>query len=283
MRKLPFARRQEIIEMLKKADYVDADQLSKQFDVSYMTINRDLQELDEQGIIKRVRGGAHAVNKSLYPHNPVNYDYEGGVKLGKKIAPYFDLSIEERFNLSKEKKQKISEYAASLVDDGDVIGMDPSTTILHMCSFLMNKRITVVTTSLMVALQFASSNTVTVILPAGRLRKRSISIIDSGLDETLNKVHMDKCFISSHALSENEGLMDLTMEESDAKRKLISRSSKVYVLVDNTKIDKTASFNICKPDKMDYLITNSKSTLTSEQVECLKNYEDAGVNIVYTE
>ena len=61
MKKLPYARKQQIIEMLKTNDFVDADELSKQLNVSYMTINRDLNELQKQGIAKRVHGGAQSI------------------------------------------------------------------------------------------------------------------------------------------------------------------------------------------------------------------------------
>lgn len=282
MKKLPYARKQQIIEMLKTNDFVDADELSKQLNVSYMTINRDLNELQKQGIAKRVHGGAQSIEnhqKSLVT-GAIKYSK---IDEKKKVIPYFDLTIEERFNIMTEEKQRIAEMAAKFVNDGDVIGMDSSTTILHMCNFLLNKKITVVTTSLMVALQFASSKTVTVILPAGRLRKRSYSIIDSGLDETLKKIHMDKCFLSSHALSGEDGLMDLTMEESDSKRKLIERSNELYVLVDHTKIDKTASFKICNFDEMDSLIIDKKSIKGKEKSTCIKKCIKNKVKIIYAD
>ena len=56
MKTLPYARKQEILEMLKENEFVDVDQLSKKFEVSYMTINRDLKELEESGAVSRVYG-----------------------------------------------------------------------------------------------------------------------------------------------------------------------------------------------------------------------------------
>lgn len=281
MKTLPYARKQEILEMLKENEFVDVDQLSKKFEVSYMTINRDLKELEESGAVSRVYGGVKAAENHT-PFSVGSPQKAKPVPPGEEIRPYFDLTIEERFNKCIQYKQAIAEKAAEFVEEGDVIAMDPSTTVLHMCTFLQNKNITVVTTSIMVALQFSNSKSVTVIIPGGILRKPSLSVIGSQLEDTLDRVVVNKCFLSSHAFSFENGLTDLTIEESDAKKKLISRSSKVYVLVDNTKINYNASFNVCKWREIDAVLTDSEDNLTAEQKNCLKKYKERGVDIIYS-
>ncbi|MGN1011555.1 MAG: DeoR/GlpR family DNA-binding transcription regulator, partial [Clostridia bacterium] len=234
MKTLPYARKQEILEMLKENEFVDVDQLSKKFEVSYMTINRDLKELEESGAVSRVYGGVKAAEGNASALHISPSAAKSGISAANtEEKPYSDLTIEERFKISLKAKQSIAKRAAELVQNGDVIAMDPSTTVIHMCTFLQDKNIIVITTSLMVALQFSNSKSVQVMMPGGSIRKPSLSVVGPLMEDMLDEVVIDKCFLSSHAISFENGLTDLTVEESDSKKKLLKRSKKVYVLVDN--------------------------------------------------
>ena len=280
MKTLPYARKQEILEMLKENEFVDVDQLSKKFEVSYMTINRDLKELEESGAVSRVYGGVKAVEAAAIPPS---VNIQGDISAAKvDEIPYSDLTIEERFKKSLKYKQAIAKKAAELVSDGDVIAMDPSTTVLHMCTFLQDKNITVVTTSLMVALQFSNSKSVQVVIPGGAVRKSSLSIVGPLMEDILEGMIINKCFLSSHAISFENGLTDLTIEESDAKRKIAKRSAKIFVLVDHTKVGHDASFSVCKWPDITAIITDSKSAFEESRKIHLDRFEEKGVEIIYS-
>ena len=281
MKTLPYARKQEILEMLKENEFVDVDQLSKKFEVSYMTINRDLKELEESGAVSRVYGGVKAAEGTAIPPS-VNISQSKISAENTDETPYFDLTIEERFKKSLKLKQAIAKKAAQLVADGDVIAMDPSTTVLHMCTFLQDKNITVVTTSLMVALQFSNSKSVQVVMPGGSVRKSSLSIVGPLMEDLLEDMVINKCFLSSHAISFENGLTDHTIEESDAKKKIARRSAKTFVLVDSTKVGENASFTVCKWPEITAIITDSKSGFDDKKREHLKKFEEKGVEIIYS-
>lgn len=279
MKTLPYVRKQETLEMLKKNDFVHVNQLSEKFQVSYMTINRDLKELEEDGAVTRVYGGvtlASANNGSSLLNGQAKRHGDND-----PISPYYDLTIEERFNKSLEYKQAIAEKAAEYVNEGDVIALDPSTTTLHMCPYLQDKNITVVTTSIMVTLQFSTSKTVQVLLTGGVLRKSSLSLVNIQSGDILDSIVINKCFLSSHAISFENGLTDLTLEESESKNVLIQRSKEVFVLVDSSKICYDASFSVCNKREIDTIITDSKSNLAENQIRCLKQFSDYGSNIVF--
>ena len=283
MKTLPYARKQEILEMLKENEFVDVDQLSKKFEVSYMTINRDLKELEESGAVSRVYGGVKAAEGNA----PTLHISPSAAKSGTSAEvaeekPYYDLTIEERFKISLKAKQSIAKRAAELVQNGDVIAMDPSTTVIHMCTFLQDKNIIVITTSLMVALQFSNSKSVQVMMPGGSIRKPSLSIVGPLMENMLDEVVIDKCFLSSHAISFENGLTDLTVEESDSKKKLLKRSKKVYVLVDNTKVGHDASFSVCKWPEIAAIITDSGTALSEEKKNHLDRFSEKGVEVIYT-
>lgn len=281
MKTLPYARKQEILEMLKENEFVDVDQLSKKFEVSYMTINRDLKELEESGAVSRVYGGVKAAEGTAIPLS-VNISQGDISAANVDEIPYFDLTIEERFKKSLKYKQAIAKKAAQLVFDGDVIAMDPSTTVLHMCTFLQDKNITVVTTSLMVALQFSNSKSVQVVMPGGAVRKPSLSIVGPLMEDFLEGMVINKCFLSSHAISFENGLTDLTIEESDAKKKIAKRSAKTFVLVDHTKVGHDASFSVCKWKDISAIITDSKSAFEENRKKHLERFEEKGVEIIYS-
>lgn len=266
MKKLPYARRQELLELLKQHDFVDIEQLTKRFNVSSMTIHRDIDELERTGMVSRIYGGVT-------------------IAQSEKAEPQFllqhDLTIEERFKVSMESKQAIAKKAASFVCDGDMIGMDPSTTTLHMCTYLNERNITVVTNSISVALQFSGSPTVGVVLIGGVLRKSALTLHGPRINDMIRHYNLSKCFLSASSLSFRGGLTDLSGEEPEAKRNLIDRSAQVYVLADSTKLCRVSPFVVCEHEAMTALITNKNDALTEEQRGCLTSYEQSGVKVIY--
>ena len=277
--RLPYARKQRILEQLKTNDFVKTEQLARDLNVSYMTVYRDIMELEHNGEVVRVHGGA----KSLLQETE-HSDAENSVgPLSAVLQAYGDLTIEERFRKEVKYKQAIAKAAAEFVNDGDIIALDPSTTLLHMCPHLMEKEIIVVTTSLSVALQFSASKSVTVIMCGGMVRRKSLNIVGPYLSSTLRHVNIDKCFVSSRAFNLKSGLTDMTIEESDAKRQLIDSSRELYVLVDNTKLNKEASFSVCGVDEIKTVITDSRAQKTPDNAQMLEACREAGCRVICAE
>lgn len=278
MKELPYTRQKKIVEQLNKNDCVKIEQLAKDFNVSNMTIYRDILQLEKSGDAIRVYGGVKAVNKMS--KNP---EEESSVQstIPSVLKPYCDSTIEERFHRAIEAKRAIARVAASYVKDGDVIAIDPSTTTLHMCPYLLNKKITVVTTSMSVVLQFASSNHVDVIMCGGRVRKSALSIVGSLLPSVLKQIRINKCFLSSHGFTFEHGLTDMTMEESDGKKQIINRSNEVYVLIDHTKINQYAPFVVCEVDEIKKIITDSGTQKIKEKKEIMQQCVKAGCKVTY--
>lgn len=280
MKELPYTRQQQILERLNKADCVKINQLAKDFNVSPMTIYRDIEQLEKSGDALRVYGGVKAVNKMT--HNEVEESIAQNTTIPVVLQPYSDSTIEERFHYEIGAKQAIAKVAASFVKDGDIIAIDPSTTTLHMCSYLQNRKIIVVTTSIHVALQFASSKSVDVIMVGGLLRKSALSVVGTLVPCVLEQLQINKCFLSSHAFTFEHGLTDRTMEECDAKRQIIKKSNEVYVLVDHTKIGKYAPFVVCNVKDMDGIITDYEVQKTDKGKEAMRKCIEAGCKVTYT-
>lgn len=273
IKKLPYVRRKEILDILKQNDFVDLRCLSEQLAVSYMTIHRDIEELERTGEVSRVYGGVKISGGKEKTAKETSFPF--------KLST--DLTIEERFDELIESKRMIARKAASLVREGDIIGMDPSTTTLHMCAYIGNMNITVFTTSLMVALQLSSSPSVKIILTGGLLRKPSMSLRAFNPQFADLGIHLNKCFLSSKAISFKNGLTDLTIEEPESKRLLARHSMETFVLVDHSKIGNTANYRVMDFSEMTAIITDSSKTLNRDQLDCLDNYREHKVQILFSD
>lgn len=279
MKRLPYARQQKILEQLNSLEQHEClkiEELARDFNVSNMTIYRDIEQLEKSGDAQRVHGGVRPAGREFPEAEETSALSSPGI-----LPAYRDSTIEERFRREIESKRAIAQAAAGYVHDGDVIAIDPSTTTLCMCSCLMEKRITVVTTSINVVLQFASSKTVSVILCGGTIRKSALSVVGPLVPEVLNRVRISKCFVSSHAFAYEQGLTDMTMEECEAKRHLMRGCREVYVLLDHTKINQYAPFVVCTPLDINMIITDSKASQDREKRAILRKCADDGVSIVY--
>lgn len=258
MSDFPYIRRKKIIDILGQNDYADVTYLSHLFNVSEMTIRRDLEKLEKDGEIVRVYGGAKIKTKSAY-----------------------EATIEERLNINNKEKMEIAKKAAELIEDGDVIAFDASTTALEVSKLIKDRqKLTVITNNINIAIELSNATNITVILLGGFLKGKSLSLIGASIRKSLEAMYIDKAFISSKALNFKEGLTDATIEEGEAKQAMIEKANKVYVLVDHTKIEKLSFFRVCGKEKIDKIITDRLEPLTQEQEKCLEDYREQGIEVI---
>lgn len=249
-----YERRNIIKDDIENKGSVDIEQLSNQFSVSQMTIRRDLKVLENEGIIKRTMKGAIPVNDNS-----------------------IDDTLRLRLSQNKAEKIAIARYAANLINNDDVIIIDASTTALELCKFIMDKSITVITNSLSVAVALSSSSHVNVIVLGGTLRRGSLSLIGHEVVENFERYNINKAFISSKALSYDEGLTDINMFEVETKKAAIKKSSQVIVLLDHTKINKTSLLKVCDIQQITRVITCDSDDFTQEDRALLKECQKNGI------
>lgn len=258
MSNLPYIRRKKIIDILGQNKYADVSILSSMFNVSEMTIRRDLEKLEKEGEIIRVYGGAKLITKKSY-----------------------EATIEERLNINKNEKSAMAKKAAELIEEGDVVAFDASTTTLEISKIIKTKKkLTVITNNISIAIELSDATGITVILLGGFVRRKSLSMVGASLRKYLESIYIDKAFISSKALSFNEGLTDATVEEGEAKRAMIERANKVYVVADRTKLGKVAFFQVCGKEKIDKVVTDCLEPLTKEQETCLNEFREYGTEVI---
>ena len=227
-------RRQEILAALEKTGQLSVAELSAQFDVSEVTIRGDLEALSKQGLVLRTRGGA----------------------LATSVLPEFSFDVRQQ-QFSEEKAQ-IGRAAAQLFNDGDTIALDASTSALaiipHLKSF---SELTVITYSLKVAMGLLGTPQVQVLMPGGRLRRRSIALVGQFQASSLAEFHASIGFFGARGLTIEEGLTDVALEEIQIKRTMCERCQRVVALVDSRKWGQISTTTFAPLQMLDGIITDS--------------------------
>jgi len=226
-------RRKDIVDAVGKADKLTVAQLSERFDVSEVTIRQDLQALHDQGFLLRTRGGAVSSNKMP------------------------EMSFDMRMQQNAAMKSRFGKYAAELVNDGDTIFLDASTTSHAMIPHLKKfSELTVATNSLKVALAFLDAPQIQVTLPGGHLRRESISLVGLTNDSPLPPINIQFGFFGARGLTLEEGLTDVNINEVAMKRRIIESCRQVIALVDSQKWGKVAAYTFARLPQIDRIITD---------------------------
>lgn len=243
-------RKQKIIDLLHQDKRVLVSELSRMFEVTEETIRRDLEKLEKEGIATRSYGGA-----MLNRHTNE------------------DLPYTTRNTINVEIKRDIALKAVDLVNDGDTLMIDPSSTCFE---FLKTLTELVMTVTLFfecsVLNEFASSN-LNIISTGGSLRARSLSLVGPAAQETVQKYNVDTAIISCKGMSPDKGISDSNEPECELKKHMLRHADKVILLADHTKFDKNAFVKLADWEQIDYLITDERPSDAWLQLLQGKNIE----------
>lgn len=209
-------RQQYIIEKINQNGFIKIQELVKELHTSESTIRRDLSQLEDMSVLKRVHGGAELVKK-------------------RSIEP----TILEKSTSRTSEKEAIAKEAASMIDDGDCIYLDAGTTTLAMIPFIQNKPVTVVTNGIMQAAALQESNIITYLI-GGRIKKSTNAIIGSQAINNINNYRFDKVFLGINGIHPDWGFSTPDPEEAILKRSAIDLSKEAFILADFSKFDETS-------------------------------------------
>ena len=233
---LALERRKIILEKLQEDKKVIVSQLSSLFKVSDETIRRDLELLCQDGHATKSYGGA------IFNENGT------------------DLPFNVRKLYRPAEKRKIAELVEPLINDGDKIFLDASTTAVFVArSLKTKKRLTVVTNSIEVMLELADMRDFTVISTGGRLMGEYLAFTGVRAAETLSSFRADKLIFSCKALNYNgagSGIFDSADDFSLVKQKMIAQSKTKILATDNSKFGKTAFSKITTISDIDMVVTD---------------------------
>lgn len=228
-------RKSKILNSLNRHGKVKVSDLSQEYEVSEVTIRRDLQELEEEELIKRVHGGA-VLNDNI------------------KFEPTFSEKIDKFY----DEKESIGKLAASMIVDGDTIALDAGTTTLSIARHITARNITVLTNSVDIAYELAKKQEVEVIVTGGTLRWETRAMVGPVADNTLKNFRVDKAFIGTNAICITNGLSTPNIIEANTKREIIKIAKQTIVVCDHTKFSTVSFAKIVELDSVDIIITDNQ-------------------------
>ncbi|MFE6169521.1 DeoR/GlpR family DNA-binding transcription regulator [Viridibacillus arvi] len=221
-----------ILDLLTRNGVVDLQNLVQRTKSSDSTIRRDLALLEEQGLLKRIHGGA------TLPYSKID-----------------EPNIQEKSSKNLHDKQLIAEAAASMIRDGDCIYLDAGTTISEMIPFLINKKIAVVTNGLMHVDALTSENITTYVI-GGRIKANTKAIVGSVAQENLKQYRFDKCFLGMNGIDIKFGFSTPDPEEAVLKKLAIELAEESFVLADKSKFKETFFAKVAEIENAGIITTN---------------------------
>jgi DeoR family ulaG and ulaABCDEF operon transcriptional repressor len=243
----------EITRLLNSQGFVSFKQLCDRLEASSATIRRDLERLDAEGLIDRVRGGARLKNGA----RPTPADRLVG-------APF----EENRFRHAEEKAA-IGRAAAKLCERGEAVIIDGGTTTFQMCAHLEGLNLQVLTNSLHIVGELLPQPGARVSVPGGAVFREQNIILSPFEDDGIARFHASKLFMGAAAVGPR-GLLQDDIVLIQAEQKLMDKADQLIVLVDSSKFRTSAAYLVCALDVIDTVITDAG--LQQSELDLLKSH-----------
>lgn len=227
-------RRQRLVALVEARGSARLEELSAALGVSQATIRRDLNAAGAAGRLRRVHGGAVAIDHRL-------------------DEPQFDVKAVA----AAAEKDRIAAAAVRLLDPGDTVYLDSGSTVLAAARLLHGwDRLTVVTNSLPVANELVGRGP-RLILLGGELRATSQAIVGPLTRHLLEEIHVDRAFMGTFALSLEDGLTTTDASEAYTKRLVLTRAREVILLADSSKIGTRSFVGAGRLSEVDVVVTDA--------------------------
>lgn len=230
-----YERKQTLIQLLKESQELSTSEIAKILYVSEPTVRRDLKKLEESGEIIRVHGGAK--------NQPLAADLN---------TPYFI-----REDMQNVEKSLIGQKAASLVEDGEVIFLDASSTTFNILPYLKDKKNIIVITNGAKAALLLGQMGIKNICTGGRMLKGTFAFVGYDAMQTLKRYNADKAFVSCHGLSLEGLATDKSVEENDLRLEMMAHAKQSYLLCDSSKFGKTYLHTLCNVREFTDVLSDS--------------------------
>lgn len=251
----PEDRRDDIVEFLIENGSAAVDALADTFAVSKMTIHRDLDFLEDEGLLRKVRGGATI-----------------------EASGQFESDFRYRVRIATEEKREIAEKAAQFVEPGTSVMIDDGSTSLAIIPCLLKKTpLTVITNNLEIIKQLSGRPGITLITLGGSYAKKFNGFFGVLTHNALSTLRADIALLSTSAIT-NATAYHQDQEILAVKRQMIESASKAYLMVDHQKFGKTALHVFSHLSEFDGVIVSPQLP-----TETVRNLRQEGVRLHFTE
>ncbi|OIJ93130.1 DeoR/GlpR family DNA-binding transcription regulator [Streptomyces monashensis] len=242
-------RHQRILSVLRSGGPASVAELSEQLGVSPATVRRDLVRLEEDGLLTRVHGGA--------------------------VVEEGDQPFAEVAEVRVDEKDAIAARAAAMITDGQSVLLDIGTTAYRLARHLHGRRLTVITSNLVVYEELADDEDIALVLLGGMVRREYRSLVGFLTEDNLRQLHADWLFLGTSGIRPGGQVMDTTVVEVPVKRAMIAASDRVVLLADAAKFPGTGMAKVCGPEDLDAVVTDAPVDPATRSA-----LQEAGVEVV---
>jgi len=251
---LAIERKNMILRMLQEEKKVIVADLSKKFEVTEETIRRDLEKLEAQGLAQKTYGGA-ILNEN----------------------PNADLSYTIRQKANVDKKRAIARKVAELIENGDHIMLDASSTAVFIAKELKSKKnLTIITTSIEILLELVDVSGWRVMGTGGTMKEGNLSFIGPNSEQMLENYHVDKAIVSCKGIDMKRGFTDSNEADAHIKKVILDSANTRILVADSTKFERVSFSKSCDIEDIDIFVTDTKPT-----EEWLAKFDLRNVKVLY--
>jgi len=250
-------RQAAILEKLRHSGSVNVEELSAELGASLITIRRDLDQLERDGLLQRTHGGAVSIEPLFY-------------------QPFKnDLSFQAHLEKFAEEKRRIGRAAAALIQKGETIALTPGTTTLEVIRSLpFNQNVTVVTNTVNIAMELSKRKDINVFVTGGHLRGDWFSLVGPSAIHSLQNILIHTLFIGVDGIDYEWGTSSFNEEEASLIAAMVSRSRRKIAVADHSKIGVVAGWRICETSDLDMLLTDTQAS-----DESIAEFQNRGVEV----
>jgi DeoR family ulaG and ulaABCDEF operon transcriptional repressor len=231
-------RRERILRILRQGRYAAVGDIAAVAGSSDATVRRDLAQMENEGLLRRVRGGAELM--------------EGAARSVGAI----ELPLEYRKGVMLDAKRRIAAAAAALCTDGETVIIDGGSTTFQMTDFLASNKLTAITNSFAIAEALVHRSLCTVILGGGIVNPESQLILDPFAAEMFSNYTASKAFMGVFGVDET-GATNTESLLITTERAMIGRAKELVILADSSKFDRRGSLFLCGFERIGTIITDS--------------------------
>jgi DeoR family glycerol-3-phosphate regulon repressor len=228
-------RREAILELARQGSKLSVEEIARQFNVSRETVRRDLGQLQSQGLLRRVHGGAM----------PAQTGWEAAFR--------------QRMVENAPAKRRIASLAATLLRQNDTLMIDTGTTTLMLAGELASApKLSVITNSFAIARQLGAGPTLhRVYVLGGEYRAETEQTLGSACLEQIARYRADHAVLSCGAIGPDGAVMDFDLEDAMVARAMINQAESATLIVDRSKLGRVAMAKVCDLDLIDRLVTDA--------------------------
>lgn len=251
---IPNQRKMSIFEHLQKEKFSSISELSSLFNVSPVTIHRDLIELEKEGSVSKIHGGAMLVENN-------------------KMEPRINVRLKRNLG----EKKEIAEKAVRLINDETSIFLDHSSTCIYLAREILKRNyqnLVIVTNSVNVLTEMETSYNMNVISTGGTLQPKWSALTGPHALDFISKINFHQIFISCGGISIEKGLMTSFLFVSEILKKASGVAKQINLLVDSSKFFKVGTFSIMPVSAVHRIITDRKL-----DPELAERYRDLGIEL----